>query len=114
MSPEIDAVRSVLDTLAHDIYVTANLKGFYDEERSFGEAIALMHSELSEALEAYRVGDPMSEKIANHTQIEEEFADTIIRILDTSEHLGLDIGGALVAKMRYNEGRPHRHGGKKL
>ena len=40
-----------LQTEAHAIAVD---KGWYDTERTFGDCIALVHSELSEALEAYR------------------------------------------------------------
>jgi NTP pyrophosphatase (non-canonical NTP hydrolase) len=44
--------------------------------------------------------------------MEEELVDVIIRLLDFAGGTGLDIEGALAAKMAYNEGRPYRHGGK--
>lgn len=66
--------------------------------------IALMHSELSEALEGHRK-NLMDDKIPHRKMIEVEFADTIIRILDTGHALGLDIGGAIIEKCVYNYNR---------
>ena len=73
-------------------------------ERNVGEVIALMHSELSEALEAYR-RDLMDDKLTTRPGIEVEFADCIIRILDTAAAMKLDIAGAIVAKNRFNKER---------
>jgi NTP pyrophosphatase (non-canonical NTP hydrolase) len=47
------------------------------------------------------------------TYAEEELADIIIRALDTSHQLGLDINAAVNKKMEYNLTRPYRHGNKK-
>ena len=85
-------------------------KGFWDKERNDGEMIALMHSELSEALEGLRHGNPKSDKIPNFSAVEEEFADLLIRIGDTIEARGYRIEEAILAKMKYNENRPHMHG----
>lgn len=72
--------------------------------RNFGEVVALMHSELSEALEADRKG-LKDDKLPHRDGREVEFADCIIRILDTAAALGLDVPGALIEKNRFNRQR---------
>jgi len=72
--------------------------------RNFGEVVALMHSELSEALEADRKG-LKDDKLPHRDGREVEFADCIIRILDTAAAMGLDVAGAIIEKNRYNKER---------
>lgn len=107
---EIAAWRGIFaaQTLAHK---TATDAGWYLDpatgnpvERNFGEVVALMHSELSEALEADRKG-LMDDKLPHRDGREVEFADCIIRILDTAAALGLDVAGAMIEKNRYNQSR---------
>ena len=86
--------------------------GWWEEPRSVGEVLMLMVTELAEAMEAYRSGNPESKKIPGFSQMEEELADVVIRLLDYAGGKNLNIEGALLAKMAYNEKRPHRHGGK--
>ena len=113
-SAEQQTIIRTLNSLGQYAHDMAVLKGWYDgtSSRSSAELIALMHTELSEALEAFRAGNKASDKIPQHMQASEEFADCIIRILDAAEHLGLNVGAALVAKLEYNRGRDRRHGGK--
>ena len=73
-------------------------------KRNFGEVVALMHSELSEALEADRKG-LKDDKLPHRDGREVEFADCILRILDTAAALGLDVPGAIIEKNRYNRER---------
>jgi hypothetical protein len=94
--------------LAHK---TASDAGWYknpatgeDIKRNFGEVVALMHSELSEALEADRKG-LMDDKLPHRDGREVEFADLIIRVLDTAAALGLDVPGAIIEKNRFNKVR---------
>jgi len=79
--------------------------GFWDKRENVGESIALMHSELSEALEAYR-GD------ADKNNAGEEFADTMIRIMDFCVRNNIDIEGEILKKMEINKTRPRMHGKK--
>jgi NTP pyrophosphatase (non-canonical NTP hydrolase) len=105
-----EATISELVYLAHD---TAVEKGWWESPRSDGECIALMHSELSEALEALRE-DIMSDHIPEFKGVEEELADVLIRVFGFAGARGLNLGAALKAKMEFNRTRPHRHGGKKF
>lgn len=84
-------------------------QGFWQSE-NVGEKIALMHSELSEALEADRKNLPSEHLHEGFTGVEEELADTIIRILDFAGHFKLRLGEALIAKLVYNTTRPYKHG----
>ena len=83
-------------------------QGFWESDNT-GEKIALMHSELSEALEADRKNLD-AEHIPGFTGVEEELADVIIRILDFAGHHQLRLGEALSAKIAYNLTRPFKHG----
>lgn len=74
------------------------------KERNKGELVALMHSELSEALEGIRK-DRMDDKLPHRKMEEVELADTILRIFDYAERFGLDVAGAMVEKLQFNAGR---------
>jgi len=73
-------------------------------DRNKGEMIALIHSELSECLEGVRKG-LMDDHLPHRPMEEVELADTLIRIFDYAGGFNLDLGGALVEKLIYNQQR---------
>ena len=85
--------------LAHE---TASKAGWYvdpvtgqPKRRPFPEVVALMHSELSEALEADRKG-LMDDKLPERSGVEVELADLNIRIFDTAKARGNNLAGAFI------------------
>ena len=97
---------------AKEAHATAIEKGWWDTDRSYGECIALMHSELSEALEGARNNNPPDKHVPKFKSTEVELADEVIRIMDFGQAKGLRIAEAILAKMAYNKTRPYKHGGK--
>ena len=99
--------------------------GFWNPTPAFGTSIALIHSELSEALEEEREGNPdfwfkeingfkvsdMNEWRGEKPEgVAVELADAVIRIADLCGHLGIDLDAVIAEKMAYNAGRPYKHG----
>lgn len=123
--------RTILEYI-HEAHETAVEKGWWDGvDRNFGEQVALMHTELSEAFEEYRkfgmhpaamlytdvelIGGTQlftNEPGEKPEGIAAEFADVLIRIFDTCGRYGIPLTAALDAKLAFNKTRPHRHGGK--
>lgn len=104
---------NVLDLIQGAVHTNSVEKGFWEASTDAGTKIALMHSELSEALEAIR--KPHIEgKLAeiNIDLLTEELADCVIRIMDFCEREKLPLGKAIIGKARYNTGRSKLHGGK--
>lgn len=122
--------------LVKEAYETSKSKGFHDSYNgkpppTFGDRIALMHSELSEALEEYRNGVPVGKiyyknkhltPMADYTDetpatekpegIPIELADVVIRIADFCGKYEIDLDRAIKIKLAHNKTREKRHGGK--
>ena len=98
--------------IASDVHNMAKEKGFWEDgvERNNGEMLCLIHSEISEALEALRKGNKPDDKLPEFSSVEVELADAVIRIMDLAHARGWDVSKAIEAKIRYNAGRPYKHG----
>lgn len=70
----------------------------------FATKLALVHSEVSEALEGGRK-DTMDSHLPHRKTVEVELADTIIRIFDLAGAMKLDVAGAIMEKLAYNQQR---------
>ena len=66
--------------------------------------MALIHSEISEALEGGRKGK-MDDHLPHRYAVEVELADALIRIFDTAGAMKLDLAGAVIEKLAYNQQR---------
>lgn len=124
-------MNKTLNDITREIHQNAVDHGWWDEPRSFGDIVALCHSELSEALEEYRERRPTlwykeesvaklyaDERVAETMTrykpegIAVEMIDCMIRILDWCGYAGVDVDEVLRIKHEYNKTRPHKHGGK--
>lgn len=107
-----------------------------DKDAPIMVKLALIGSEVGEAVEAYRDKhqDPAGtyyrqgpelvlatdEDHADETfwrrykpeGLGSELADIVIRVFDLAGLVGIDIAAEIERKMKYNESRPYRHGGK--
>jgi len=113
-------VSITIQELINQSHSTACEKGWWqDLDRSFGEQLMLMVTELAEIMEDFRVGgltDPENMIYFGDKKkpcgIAVEFADLFIRAADTCGRYGIPLEEALCLKLEYNKTRPYRHGDK--
>lgn len=125
-------IKDYLYNLAEEIHDNNIKKGFYEKEKNLGEMLCLIHSEVSEALEADRKDKYCLESLNLNVMLgwvqdndfiksyennvkgrfEEEMADIIIRVLDMCAFKNIDIDSHIAAKLRYNTLREKYHGKK--
>ncbi len=80
----------------------ADAKGFSSEPERIWEMLALIHTEVSEATDAYKKGEPVE-------HVGEELADAVIRILHLLSALNLDAEQLFQDKMKKNWERPFKY-----
>lgn len=99
-----------LQTLCHDAarnagwWVDKDGTRVQDNPYAFSNKLALIHSEVSEAMEGDRKG-LMDDHLPHREMREVELADAVIRICDLAGAYGMDLGGAIAEKMAYNAQR---------
>jgi NTP pyrophosphatase (non-canonical NTP hydrolase) len=91
-----------LNDLAAAVHKAVAQKGFETTWEKLPEKLLLVVTEIAEATEALRVHD--------RAGVREEIADTIIRLLDISGALGIDIAEEIARKLTINQLRPFKHG----
>lgn len=107
-----------LNALIDVVYRTNVRNGWFDIERPLSADIALLHSEVSEAYEAFRKGSDLSHSGNVLTggydpnSFPAEIADIFIRLLDTCKRYDIDLTVEFLKKNYYNRNRSYRHGGK--
>lgn len=153
----MDANKLTIAEMVAESHRNSMAHGFWDGQRKLGadrvtvsmdreavlktipEKLALIHSEVSEALECYRSGEMAAARICNCGQgyglygtlactpggctgevghpsagkpvgFHSELADILVRVADLSGALGIDLEEAVRVKMKYNATRPFKHG----
>ncbi len=115
----VDAAPLTISSLVHTAHDAAKAKGWHegadpDSPVQVLAWLALLHSEVSEAVEDVRRG-MLAEGVREDGKpggLPSELADVAIRLADTCGALGIDLEGAIRRKMAFNATRSHRHGGK--
>lgn len=123
--PDREAAAGVIFDMTARVRQVNVANGWWDDDRTVGDDIALLHSEVSEALEAYRdnglddatetvMRDDWEGVISKPEGFGAELADVLIRLLDTADRRDVDLWAEFNRKVAYNATRGHRHGGKRL
>ena len=124
--PVVSTDEGLLRLMAHEVEDVNRRNGWYDETRTFGDDIALLHSEVSEMFEAFR-DHGLDDMTAGETQeyingiimpkpegVGSEAADVLVRLLDTCSRHDINLFAEWRHKVDFNATRSYRHGGKAI
>jgi NTP pyrophosphatase (non-canonical NTP hydrolase) len=111
--------------LMHEVHEFEESKGWKPNNNTFGDSIALLHTEVSEAFETFReIGleyrdvDKGDGSLPKPDDVASELADVLVRLLSTWDQfmrpMGCDLEAEFDRKMKYNNSRSYRHGGKRI
>lgn len=107
-----------LEEMQAEITEVNHANGWFVTERTFGDDIALLTTELGEAFDAYRTWEFADVTGRNGTDKPEgvgsEAADILIRLLDMCERRSINLASEYERKIAYNRTRGYKHGGKIL
>lgn len=127
--------KTILNEISKEVYEANKLKGFDVRKENIGQTLCLIHSEISEALEAIRKNkkvsycnlsdyiknclthnssEPFRQQFENNIKdtFEDEIADTFIRLFDLCGALDIDIDKHIELKRKFNSMREFKHGKK--
>lgn len=107
----LDLFQLSLNTASEQIHAAQVKAGWYKDpvtrrkiDRNIMEMLMLITTEVAEAAEGYRK-NLMDDKLPHRPMLEVELADVLIRVFDLAGYKGLDLGGAVVEKLLYNQTR---------
>lgn len=118
-----------LKDMAAEVREVSEANGWFDDDRRPAEGLALIHSEVSEWLEALRrwgTADATPVLVGHAAELPEgvippktegagsEAADVLIRLRDECDRQEIDLGAEFVRKLAHNRTRGYRHGGRAL
>lgn len=123
--------RQVVEDMTQEVWDFLGDKGWLDTDHSFSELMVLLHTEISEAVEAYRQWGletpptrlvsyapdgayPGAVDIVKPEGVGPEMADLLVRLLHTCRRLNVDLVEEFRRVMEHNRQRPFRHGKKKM
>ncbi len=95
-------IESGLNPKVAEVRALCDAKGFSSAPDRIWEMLALIHTEVSEATDAYKKGEPME-------HVGEELIDAVIRIFHLLSALGLDADALFADKMTRNWDRPYKY-----